>query len=253
VPRSTYSIACSHTAIIQTPLTCPQLLLDQIVRPPPSPLAHSHSTALARQEVWGVLHSGRIIRRLRSVIAYVVYLMAVLHVAVLLQPHTISVLHELIASHVFLATTYVLFLMQVLLSVVPLLRRLQRQLVHRSTERYDLFLSHAWGWDAVGRDNHERVRQVALGLQSHGLKPWLSQCTHSPHCCSRARFSRWRVHCVCGAGLKIWLDEEEMHDDLTNQMSDGIDCSRLVAVFITTSYIRKVQGLGPSGLGAPTH
>lgn len=39
-----------------------------------------------------------------------------------------------------------------------------------------------------------------------------------------------------------------MHDDLTNQMSDGIDCSRLVAVFITTSYIRKVQGLGPSGL-----
>jgi len=109
------------------------------------------------QEVWGVLHSGRIIRRLRSVIAYVVYLMAVLHVAVLLQPHTISVLHELIASHVFLATTYVLFLMQVLLSVVPLLRRLQRQLVHRSTERYDLFLSHAWGWDAVGRDNHERA------------------------------------------------------------------------------------------------
>jgi hypothetical protein len=82
--------------------------------------------------------------------------------------------------------------------------------------KYDVFLSHNWGPDELGRDNHERVVKLKEGLER--------------------------------AGLSAWLDEEILHDDLTNQMSHGIEHSKLVAVFITSSYIDKVQGNGPRGL-----
>ena len=49
-------------------------------------------------------------------------------------------------------------------------------------------------------------------------------------------------------GIKVWLDENMMSDDITNQMSDGIDGSRLVSVFITALYITKVKGLSSKGL-----
>lgn len=78
------------------------------------------------------------------------------------------------------------------------------------------FRSHHWGNDEESRDNHKRVKAISDGLRDRGIK--------------------------------VWLDENIMDEDLTNQMSDGIDNSRLVAVFITRLYIQKVQGLGPRGL-----
>ena len=62
------------------------------------------------------------------------------------------------------------------------------------------FRSHHWGNDEESRDNHKRVKAISDGLRDRGIK--------------------------------VWLDENIMDEDLTNQMSDGIDNSRLVAVFV---------------------
>lgn len=76
--------------------------------------------------------------------------------------------------------------------------------------KYDVFLSHAWGNDAAGRDNHARVVAVGEGLRE--------------------------------AGLRVWLDQDMMDRDINNQMTEGIDTSRVVAVFVTQTYLSKVAG-----------
>ena len=48
-------------------------------------------------------------------------------------------------------------------------------------------------------------------------------------------------------GLKCWIDEEEMRGDINASMTDGIDDSATVLVFITERYIMKVAGKGPNG------
>ena len=50
------------------------------------------------------------------------------------------------------------------------------------------------------------------------------------------------------AGVRTWVDTERLDADLNNEMSDGIDHSKLVLVFITRAYIEKVQGYGRRGL-----
>jgi hypothetical protein len=132
-----------------------------------------------------------------------------------------SIITRLIARNIFNGIAGALIIAQGFINVWPLVVVLGKKLVHdvvhdSKDEQYDVFLSHHWGDDQEGRNNHDRVRAIANGL--------------------RAR------------GIKVWLDENIMDHDLTNQMSDGIDSSRLVAVFITKTYIRKVQGLGPLGL-----
>jgi hypothetical protein len=86
----------------------------------------------------------------------------------------------------------------------------------RKQWKSDCFLSHAWDNDSTGRNNHERVLQVHAALSA--------------------------------AGVKSWVDKENLDSDLNNEMSNGIDRSRLVIVFITRAYIDKVQGYGPRGL-----
>ena len=44
--------------------------------------------------------------------------------------------------------------------------------------------------------------------------------------------------------LKLWLDEEALHGDIYKQMTDGIDNSQCVIVFITPRYIEKANGKG---------
>ena len=78
-----------------------------------------------------------------------------------------------------------------------------------------MFLSHDWGTDDQGRPNHERVSRVNAALQA--------------------------------AGLVTWFDEERMHGDIVEQMTDGIDRSSLVLVFVTSNYLKKVAGEGPGG------
>lgn len=56
-----------------------------------------------------------------------------------------------------------------------------RQLVHKVSQPdandnvFEAFLSHAWGKDLSGRDNHGRVKKIYKGLSERGLRPWLDE------------------------------------------------------------------------------
>ena len=80
---------------------------------------------------------------------------------------------------------------------------------------FDAFATHNWGADVHNRDNHERVKTFVKELQK--------KC------------------------FRIWFDEERMTGDIMQQMCDGIDGSKFVIVFVTRSYIDKVNGKGPKG------
>ena len=82
-------------------------------------------------------------------------------------------------------------------------------------ERYDCFLSHDWGIDEEGRPNHVRVEHVCAKLQA--------------------------------SGLSVWFDAEQMAGDINAAMTDGVDRSATVIIFITRNYLRKVAGHGPKG------
>ena len=79
-----------------------------------------------------------------------------------------------------------------------------------NSKQFDLFLSHNWGQDTLDRDNHERV-----GI----LNKALSQ-----------------------ANVKTWFDSEQMNGHIGQAMTDGIDGSKRIVVFITSRYIDKVAG-----------
>ena len=86
-----------------------------------------------------------------------------------------------------------------------------------SEEQYDAFLTHNWGHDVQGRDNHKRVIVFKKLLEDKfDMKP-------------------------------LWLDEEKMTGDIHQQMCDGIDQSSLIIVFVTQAYIDKVAGRGLRG------
>ena len=80
---------------------------------------------------------------------------------------------------------------------------------------FHAFVTHDWGVDGEGRDNHERVIAVARALEK--------------------------------AGLRVWLDEQEMRGDVNQQMTDGIDDSACLLAFITKRYLLKAGGKGPNG------
>ena len=73
----------------------------------------------------------------------------------------------------------------------------------------------AGGYDSLGRSNHDRVCRIKKQLEEQGL------------------------HC--------WLDEEQMKGNINTQMTDGIDGSAVVVVFVTGRYVTKVAGKGASG------
>ena len=82
---------------------------------------------------------------------------------------------------------------------------------------YDAFLTHNWGLDSEDRDNHNRVVKFKKHLEKkHKMN-------------------------------SLWLDEERMTGHIVKQMSDGIDKSRYVIVFVTQKYIDKVARRGPNG------
>ena len=78
--------------------------------------------------------------------------------------------------------------------------------------RYMAFLSHNWGnlLSNGNYDNHERVVRIGEALKL--------------------------------MGLNIWLDSERMTGNTVKQMSEGIENSECVVVFITKKYIEKVAG-----------
>ena len=76
-------------------------------------------------------------------------------------------------------------------------------------ELTDCFLTHDWGLDEYGRNNHDRVARINAYLQSRGLI--------------------------------TWFDSDRMIGDLVSQMTTVIDMTQIVLVFITKRYIEKVD------------
>ena len=76
---------------------------------------------------------------------------------------------------------------------------------------YNLFMSHSWDADSIGRSTHDRVKYLKKQLQN--------------------------------LGWKIWFDEEQLFlgCNIDIEMSNGIQNSDAVCVCITKSYINKVN------------
>lgn len=74
----------------------------------------------------------------------------------------------------------------------------------------DVFLSHNWGKDESGRDNHHRVSLINKELKA--------------------------------LGYKTWFDEEKIAGNIAEKMSLGIEQTKGVIVFITWKYHEKVNG-----------
>ena len=78
------------------------------------------------------------------------------------------------------------------------------------TQATDLFLSHNWGEDESGRDNHYRVSLINKELKE--------------------------------LGYTTWLDEEHITGGIADDMSQGIEQTKGVIVFVTQRYNEKVTG-----------
>ena len=74
----------------------------------------------------------------------------------------------------------------------------------------DVFLTHDWGKDELGRSNHDRVAVVNEALKE--------------------------------LGYKTWFDSDRMTGDILNQMASGIDNTKVILVFVTQQYALKVGG-----------
>jgi WD40 repeat protein len=74
----------------------------------------------------------------------------------------------------------------------------------------DVFLTHDWGIDELGRSNHDRVAAINKELKS--------------------------------LGFVTWFDSEKMTGEIFYQMANGIDSSSVVIVFVTQRYMSKVNG-----------
>lgn len=79
----------------------------------------------------------------------------------------------------------------------------------QSTYPFDVFLSHNWGKDTFGRDNHERVKRINLSLQERGVK--------------------------------TWFDEEQLNGNLREGMARAITTSRKILIFLTQVYCNKIE------------
>jgi hypothetical protein len=92
----------------------------------------------------------------------------------------------------------------------------KQQASHGHSFLYDAFLTHNWGLDEMGRDNHIRVSKFNDELKKRGFD-------------------------------RTWFDEEQMDGNINDKMSSGITNSQFVIVFVTMQYIKKVDGKGPKG------
>ena len=91
---------------------------------------------------------------------------------------------------------------------------------------FDCFLSHNWGTDEIGRNNHDRASLVNEALKAKGLKIWFD--TEQLH---GDRYQR----------------TEQLHDDINRQIDEGVNSSNTIACFVTKQYIEKAGGKGEDG------
>ena len=78
------------------------------------------------------------------------------------------------------------------------------------TTSSDVFLSHNWGKDDSGRDNHHRVYLVSKALKE--------------------------------AGYRTWFNEQRIPVDTVKEVSKRLEQTRGVIIFITKTYYEKVNG-----------
>ena len=71
-----------------------------------------------------------------------------------------------------------------------------------------MFLSHDWGKDDKGRDNHARVATINTMLKERGLR--------------------------------TWFDNDRMTGDIVAQMCDGVEKSAVFVSCVTARYVSKV-------------
>lgn len=76
-------------------------------------------------------------------------------------------------------------------------------------KKKQIFLSHAWGQDEEGRDNHQRVIQLANKLKSHGYT--------------------------------VWIDQEQIYGNIDKSIIEGIKNCDIVVFCLTDKYINKIN------------
>ncbi|CAK9086071.1 Putative ankyrin repeat protein L93 [Durusdinium trenchii] len=90
-------------------------------------------------------------------------------------------------------------------------KRLSGILGRGNAESHDAFLTHDWGTDELGRNNHARVTKVNDFLIARGKA--------------------------------TWFDEDRLEANIAQQIAKGLEASRKVVVFITERYMDKLQSL----------
>lgn len=73
----------------------------------------------------------------------------------------------------------------------------------------EIFISHAWGYDELGRDNHNRSKEIAdmLLKKNYG----------------------------------VWFDDYDMYGNIDNAIMRGINNSKIVIICLTKKYCEKVN------------
>jgi TPR repeat protein len=96
---------------------------------------------------------------------------------------------------------------------------------------YDVFITHNWGNDERGRNNHERAVQIANALKSQRIRVWVGNhpfCSHILRCVTS---THW---------FPLQIDEEQMTGDMDRQMIKGIKGSAIVIMLVTKRYEDKI-------------
>lgn len=78
------------------------------------------------------------------------------------------------------------------------------------TSRPKVFLSHTWGLNLDGTDNHAMASRLNRSLQAQGVL--------------------------------TWFDDDDMGHDLLSSMSGGIDWADIFLILVTKAYIDKCNG-----------
>jgi hypothetical protein len=79
----------------------------------------------------------------------------------------------------------------------------------RNKKKKQIFLSHAWGQDEEGRDNHQRTLQLAEKLKKNGYT--------------------------------VWIDQEQMYGNIDKAIMEGIKNCDIVIFCLTDKYINKIN------------
>ena len=77
------------------------------------------------------------------------------------------------------------------------------------SESYDIFITHNWGLDSHGRDNHKRCKLLAEELILRGYK--------------------------------VWMDENNIVKNIDNKIMEGISNSKIVLLCLTEQYCKKIS------------